>query len=54
MTYHWHDDEFDWCPCDESLEGRPIRESELRRKNQPVPRPRKASKRDPKPKGKAA
>lgn len=25
MTYHWHDDEFDWCPCDEEPEGIPIR-----------------------------
>lgn len=19
MSYHWHDDEYGWCPCDEDL-----------------------------------
>jgi hypothetical protein len=49
MSYHWHDDEFDWCPCDEREEGRPIRESDLRKQGRHVPRPREASRREEKP-----
>lgn len=49
MTYHEHDGEWDFCLCDENPEGRPIRESELRRQGRRVPRPREVSRREEKP-----
>jgi hypothetical protein len=49
MTYHWHDDEFDWCPCDEDEEGFPIRVPA-----QKVPRPRKKVKHEDEPEDKAS
>jgi len=54
MSYHEHDGEWEYCLCDEDEQGLPIRESQLRKQNRPIPRPRKASGREPKPKGKAA
>lgn len=27
MTVHWHDDEREWCPCDEPADAVPLAEA---------------------------